>query len=282
MLYSSYPRLTRPPLNLQTDELLGAVVERLLKAMRKVRPRTVREFFALANQHMRWELNDLARRLDEQPADVELREGLVPAPASSDSALTPDARRILEAIDGLPEDEREAFNLVRIQGLTQAEAAEVLGVSTKTVQRRLNRGPAVLAERLDDLRPTGSRRARRRPGQPGRVMSAWDRDGRGGPAMTGEPDVRRLLEEILDSGLTPEEVCQGDPELLPQVRERLRHLRRVEAQLDALFPPASPPDAGSAPPGRRSPNRLSSPVTRCRACWAAAAWASCTGRGIVA
>ena len=69
--------------------------------------------------------------------------------------LTPDARRILEAIDDLPEDEREAFSLVRIQGLTQAEAAEVLGVSTKTVQRRLNRGLVLLAERLDDLRPTG-------------------------------------------------------------------------------------------------------------------------------
>src|SRR4051794_26767566 len=82
MLYRSYPRLARPPLSLETDEVVAAVVERLLKAMGAVRPRTVRQFFALANQHMRWELNDLARRLDEQPADLELREGLVPAPAS--------------------------------------------------------------------------------------------------------------------------------------------------------------------------------------------------------
>jgi RNA polymerase sigma factor (sigma-70 family) len=153
MLRRSYPRLMQPPLNLQPDDLLGAVVERLLKAMRAVHPQTVREFFGLANQHMRWELNDLARRLDEQPAAVELREGLVPAPATSHSALTPDGRRMLEAIDGLPEDEREAFSLVRIQGLTQTEAADVLGVSTKTVQRRLNRGLLLLAERLDDLRP---------------------------------------------------------------------------------------------------------------------------------
>ena len=35
LLYRSYPRLTRPPLNLQSDEMLGAVVERLLKAMRE-------------------------------------------------------------------------------------------------------------------------------------------------------------------------------------------------------------------------------------------------------
>ncbi len=34
MLYRSYPRLTQPPLNLRSDEMLGAVVERLLKALR--------------------------------------------------------------------------------------------------------------------------------------------------------------------------------------------------------------------------------------------------------
>ena len=153
LLHRSYPRLTQPPLNLQADELLGAVAERLLKALREARPRTVRQLFALANQHMRWELNDLARRLDEQPAAVELCEELVPSPASSGSGLTPDGLRMLRAIDELPEDEREAFDLVRIQGMTQVEAAELLGVSTVTVKRRLSRGLRHLAEQLADLRP---------------------------------------------------------------------------------------------------------------------------------
>jgi RNA polymerase sigma-70 factor (ECF subfamily) len=153
LLYRDYPRLTHPPLNLQTDELLSAVVERLFKALREARPRTVREFFALAGQHMRWELNDLARRLDNQPLAVELREGLLPTPAGSESGLTPNGRRMLEAIDGLPEDEREAFDLVRIQGLTYAEVAELLGVATKTVQRRLDRGLRLLTEQLGDLGP---------------------------------------------------------------------------------------------------------------------------------
>jgi RNA polymerase sigma factor (sigma-70 family) len=155
LLHRGYPRLTRPPMNLEADDLLGAVVERLLKAMREARPRTVRQFFALANRHIRWELNDLARRLDEQPDAVELREGLAPAAPSSGSALGPDARRILEAIEDLPEDEREAFDLVRIQGLTQPEAAELLGVSAATVKRRLNRGVLRLSQRLGDLRPDG-------------------------------------------------------------------------------------------------------------------------------
>jgi RNA polymerase sigma-70 factor (ECF subfamily) len=153
MLYRSYPRLTRPPLNLRAEEMLSAVVERLLKALREVRPRTVREFFALASQHMRWELNEMARRLDERPAPVELCEALAASPASSDTGLTPDCRRMLAAIDSLPEGEREAFDLVRIQGLTQEEAGKVLGVSAATVNRRLNRGLHLLAEALSDLSP---------------------------------------------------------------------------------------------------------------------------------
>ena len=127
--------------------------QRLLKALREARRRTLREFFALANQHMRWELNDLARRLDDQPAAAELREGLVPSPASSVSGLSPDGLRMLQAIDELPEDEREVFDLVRIQGMMQAEVAELLGVSAVTVKRRLNRGLRLLTERLGDLRP---------------------------------------------------------------------------------------------------------------------------------
>jgi hypothetical protein len=43
-LYKSYPRLTRPPVNLETDELLGGVVARLLTALRTTRPATVRRF----------------------------------------------------------------------------------------------------------------------------------------------------------------------------------------------------------------------------------------------
>jgi RNA polymerase sigma-70 factor (ECF subfamily) len=154
LLHKGYPRLTRPPVNLETDELLGGVVAGLLTALRTTRPATVRRFFALASQHMRWQLNDLARRLDERPAAAALAEsGVADAPASTASGLSPDARRMLEAIECLPEDEREIFDLVCIQGLTHAEAATVIGVSEKTVQRRLGRARRMLAEQLADLRP---------------------------------------------------------------------------------------------------------------------------------
>lgn len=153
LLYRSYPRLTRPPLGLEVEEMLGSVVERLLRALRETRPTTVRGFFALAGRHMRWELNDLARRLDEQGVAVDIQQFDVAAPVSSGSGPGPDVRRMLDAIDALPDDEREALELVRIHGMTHAEAASVLGISTKTVQRRLNRAHLMLAADLHDLRP---------------------------------------------------------------------------------------------------------------------------------
>ena len=153
LLHRSYPRLTQPPLNLQAEELLSAVVERLLKSLEKTRPRNVRQFFALANQHIRWELNDLARRLDKNEADLALVDFLAIAPESSGSELSRNARRMLQAIEDLPEAEREVFSLLRIQGMTQVEAAEILGVSMKTVQRRLNRSLMLLTETLVDCRP---------------------------------------------------------------------------------------------------------------------------------
>src|SRR5262249_14153558 len=91
LLHKSSPRLTRPPKTRDTDELLGGVVAGLLTALRKTRPPTVRRFFALANQHMRWQLNDLAGRLEERPAAAALAEsGVAALPASAASGLSPD------------------------------------------------------------------------------------------------------------------------------------------------------------------------------------------------
>jgi RNA polymerase sigma factor (sigma-70 family) len=155
LLHRSYPRLLRGPTNLQPEEMLSAVVERLIKALRKVRPGNVRQFFALANQHMRWELNDVARRLDEEQGAVELRDSR-PAPglasAEEHSGVGSSFARVLDAIESLPDEEREAFKLVRIQGLTQPEAAAVAGCSERTLQRRLSRSLVLLTARLGDLR----------------------------------------------------------------------------------------------------------------------------------
>ena len=54
--------------------------------------------------------------------------------------------------------------------------------------------------------------------------------------MAENPRVQQLLDEILDSERTPEEVCGSCPELLPEVRRRWQEMRCVEAELEALFP----------------------------------------------
>jgi hypothetical protein len=78
----------------------------------------------LANQHIRWELNDLARRLDEQPAAVDLRDELVPSPATSGSGLTAVGLRMLRGIEPLPAD--VMFTLGLIVAVLLAHAAKSL------------------------------------------------------------------------------------------------------------------------------------------------------------
>jgi RNA polymerase sigma-70 factor (ECF subfamily) len=94
---------TRTPLNAAAPLVAGALLGWLADSIRLATPvqaadkpaasaeldRTVRPVFVLANQHRRWELNDLARRLDHQADAVELCEGLVPAPVSSDPGAQP-------------------------------------------------------------------------------------------------------------------------------------------------------------------------------------------------
>jgi serine/threonine-protein kinase len=59
-------------------------------------------------------------------------------------------------------------------------------------------------------------------------------------AMSDETRVEQLLDEILDSDRTPEEICADCPELLPEVRKRRRQMRLMEEQLEVLFPTPRP------------------------------------------
>src|SRR5262245_7953095 len=67
--------------------------------------------------------------------------------------------------------------------------------------------------------------------------------------MAGNPKVLGLLEEMLDSGKTPEELCRDCAELLPEVRQRWQQFRLIDAQVRTLLPGlATRPDAGAAAP----------------------------------
>src|SRR3954454_21526365 len=72
--------------------------------------------------------------------------------------------------------------------------------------------------------------------------------------MPDEARVQELIEAMLDSGCSAEEVCREAPELLAQVREGWRRFRAVEARLGELFPETgSVDDPEAAPPGRDLP-----------------------------
>ena len=64
--------------------------------------------------------------------------------------------------------------------------------------------------------------------------------------MPDDARVEQLLEQLLDSGGSPEEACRTCPELLPQVVAGWRRLRALRAEIGALFPPTSVA-AGSTP-----------------------------------
>jgi serine/threonine-protein kinase len=59
--------------------------------------------------------------------------------------------------------------------------------------------------------------------------------------MTDDPRVQQLLDQLHNSQATPEEVCATCPELLPTVRHCWQQLRRLRADLDALFPSPTEP-----------------------------------------
>jgi RNA polymerase sigma-70 factor (ECF subfamily) len=93
----------------------------------------------------------LVRRAGLADARALAREGTSPA-ADRDVADRDAAaflvRRVEEAVDALPDGPREAFVLLRFEGLTCAQIAEATDTPMKTVETRLRRATELLAERL--------------------------------------------------------------------------------------------------------------------------------------
>lgn len=73
----------------------------------------------------------------------------------ADEGLRADAMAVRDAIRGLPEDQKHAVALVLIEGLSYAQAAEVLGVPAGTLTSRLVRGRQSLVETLSAQGVTG-------------------------------------------------------------------------------------------------------------------------------
>ena len=71
--------------------------------------------------------------------------------------------------------------------------------------------------------------------------------------MAADPRVQQLLEEVLESRRSPEEVCRDCPELLAEVRLRWQRLESIQARIGALLPePESTSGVDAAPAAYRS------------------------------
>jgi RNA polymerase sigma factor (sigma-70 family) len=118
----------------QTGDILQSALLRLTRALRRVTPRSVRDYYRLAAEQIRRELYDLARRYSRRPAgelgDIDPAE---PASDSADDLLRWAA--LQEAVERLPTDEREVFGLTFYHGWTQPRIAALLQISDRQVRR---------------------------------------------------------------------------------------------------------------------------------------------------
>jgi RNA polymerase sigma factor (sigma-70 family) len=144
-----------------TDDVLQNSLVRLDRALAEVDVATVRHFFNLAALQIRRELLDLVKHYlgpegaarhhhtDHQPPDDH-------GGALSDRFEEPenlaDWTAFHEAIDRLEPDVREVVNLLFYDGISQPEAADVLGVSIRTVKRRWQQAKLALHEASRDGR----------------------------------------------------------------------------------------------------------------------------------
>lgn len=141
-MFHSYPSLRRWE---ETDDVYQNAMLRLHRALGAMRVGSVRHFFNLAAQQVRWELLDLAKH-HFGPACAGARhhsDGVAPEDRGGklrDRAEEPedlaDWTEFHAQVEMLPDEEREVVNLIYYEGLGQSEVAELLGVSVRTVKRR--------------------------------------------------------------------------------------------------------------------------------------------------
>jgi RNA polymerase sigma-70 factor (ECF subfamily) len=157
-----YPEVGRRE---QTDDVYQKAAMRLCQALRKVTPRSTRDFFGLAALQVRRELLRTIRRYRRRPSPLRLGRGDeddgAPGRASPNEPVEDrEGPGELEswtefhaAAAALPAEAREAFRLIYYGGLSQLEAAEVIGVSERTIRSRWLEARLTIHRALDGRLP---------------------------------------------------------------------------------------------------------------------------------
>ena len=148
-MLGSWPRVHRWE---ETGDVMQNSLVRLSRSLVEAKPARAVDFFRLAALHIRRELCDLAKHYygprgigashatvawkppcDSQSTDSTAWE---PLGAEEDPANLAAWAEFHDQVERLPEEDREVFDLLWYQELSQAVAAELLGVSERTVKRR--------------------------------------------------------------------------------------------------------------------------------------------------
>jgi RNA polymerase sigma-70 factor (ECF subfamily) len=151
-----FPRLRRWE---QTDDVLHNAMLRLHRALSDTAPESLRHFFNLAAVQIRRELIDLANHHfgpEGQGAKHDTDRGDNPEPEAlvgCEPASLEEWTEFHRQVEALPEEEREVFNLLWYEELTQPDAAAVLGLSERTLRRRWKSAQVRIYHALHGGRP---------------------------------------------------------------------------------------------------------------------------------
>lgn len=152
-LIGALPALRRYALSLCrkpdiADDLVQTTVERAISARSQFDPTTRLDPWLFRILRNAW--IDMARRVGTRGIEIDVFE--MPEAAIHDGARASEAALMLRqtqaALATLPPEQREVILLVCVEGLSYAEAAEVLGIPKGTVMSRLARGRVALAGKM--------------------------------------------------------------------------------------------------------------------------------------
>jgi RNA polymerase sigma-70 factor (ECF subfamily) len=160
-MFKSYPRLHRWE---QTDDVLQDALMRLHRSLAEVKPESVSQFLGLAATQIRRSLIDLSRHhfgpeghaarhhTDGSATDRNAVVNEEPDKTAEPKSLE-DWSTFHQCVEMLPDKEREAFDLIWYQRLSQSEAANALGVDLRTIKRRWRSAKEIIRDALDGQLP---------------------------------------------------------------------------------------------------------------------------------
>jgi RNA polymerase sigma-70 factor (ECF subfamily) len=132
---------------------------RLHRSLAQVHPESTRLFFGLAATQIRRELIDLARHhygpegngSNHHTDGGEAVERFLDCRGEPKSLI--EWTNFHTHVECLPDEDRDVFDLLWYEGLTQPEAAEVLGISLATLKRRWQSARLLIYEALQGESP---------------------------------------------------------------------------------------------------------------------------------